>query len=138
MSVPHHHFRGSHYGVGHQMGRAFASDVHAALRRLANYPPPLPPEQVQHSVALAMQITRQTFPEVLQEIEGMADGAGVSVSDLFLDLYEELVTTTTSDRLTPRSTQAARTLSPRAQPRSRAARSSDTRTTNTQRKVSRT
>lgn len=90
MSVPHHHFRGSHYGVGHQMGRAFASDVHAALRRLANYPPPLPPEQVQHSVALAMQITRQTFPEVLQEIEGMADGAGVSVSDLFLDLYEEL------------------------------------------------
>jgi len=90
MGLKHHHFRGSHYGVGYQMGQAFMGDFHAAMAHIRSDPPPMPQDQIQHALALSMAIVRRTFPEVMQEIEGMADGAGVSAQDLFLSNYEEL------------------------------------------------
>lgn len=90
MSVPHHHFRGSHYGVGYQMGRLFADDAHESVAANKEEPPPLPPDRVEAMLAQAALAIRWTFPEVWQEIEGMAAGAGVSVRDILLIVCEEV------------------------------------------------
>lgn len=90
MALTNHTLRGSHYDVGYQMGQLFAADAHESMEAVKEEPPPLPSDRVEALLSQAALAIRWTFPEVWQEIEGMAAGAGVGVRDILLTVCEEV------------------------------------------------
>lgn len=91
MTVKQFTFSGSRFDIGVQVGQTFAHEVQWAVDNAKKRnPPPMPADEVANAVKAAWAASNAAFPAVMQEIKGIAFGAGVPVLDLFLDLYEEL------------------------------------------------
>ncbi len=81
---------GTHYAVGHQIGvaaRASLCAMHAETR--AEYGDKW--LQLLELSKPFLEKTQQHLPNVLQEMRGCAEGAGISFDDLFLMSVEELL-----------------------------------------------
>jgi len=72
------------------VGTQMRSHIHGAILAKKWEPPPLPAEKVEFIVQEGMRETERVYPAFMQELRGTSAGAGVSVYDLFYNLYEEL------------------------------------------------
>lgn len=83
-------FQGSRYDIGHQMGVAFRQHILASCLDARNHPPPMSAPACSEHILIALNLTQQVIPQVFTELQGIAAGAGVSLPDLMLSLYEDI------------------------------------------------
>ncbi len=81
---------GSNYDIGYKVGRAAGPLIERAL---AGYRKDLPADgwkEPWELPAYYLEATREKFPHLVEELQGMADGSGIKFSDLFfLNALEE-------------------------------------------------
>lgn len=83
-------FRGSRHEIGVQVGKHFAKTIREFCVASRESPPPFPAEECSARIVIATRLTEKLFPWLMEEIKGVAEGAGVSVSDFVLSQYEDL------------------------------------------------
>lgn len=95
--IPVLHVKGTHYEVGYNIGKCFASQIKSfctlspALKVvvLSVYETKTGRDMYEEY----LDVTREHFPEYVEEIRGMSDGSGVSFEHLFLlHIRNELIT----------------------------------------------
>ncbi|XP_012256665.2 uncharacterized protein LOC105686426 [Athalia rosae] len=99
-SIPIIHARGTHYEIGFDIGRTFASLIQNYVK---NYSPlndvslPLYETDAGRKVyEETLDCVREQFPQYLREIQGTADGAKVPFHKLFLMHLDEIVPSATT------------------------------------------
>jgi len=90
-SIPMIEARGTYREVGTQIGTQGKAQIQSMLTYLRkNVPAGFTWEQMlQHSQAYLVP-SRVAYPQYVEELEGIADGAGVSFADIFVSMCEEL------------------------------------------------
>jgi len=91
MTFPFISVSGNHYECGRQIGLAYAG----LLRRMITHSqdsasPGVHWENLRRAAEPYLAAAQQTFPWVLDELRGAADGAGLDFLDIFTDSVEEL------------------------------------------------
>lgn len=89
--IPFIRVSGSHYDCGYQIGKNFDELIKEWLDDCRREPP----EGMNWTECLSkseqyLEVTRRKYPEIVEEIDGTADGAGVSMLELFATGIEEL------------------------------------------------
>ncbi len=89
--IPVLELRGSHREIGRQIGEAMRPRLQAMLARL----PDSLPDGVSWAGLLArgkilLAHSRSVYPQYVEELEGIAEGAGLPFPELFLEMCEEL------------------------------------------------
>jgi len=76
-SIPVLTLRGTHREVGRHIGEAMRPYIQRRLERLrAEVPRGIPWEGVLHQSRLCQTCSRAVYPQYVEEIEGIAEGAG--------------------------------------------------------------
>ena len=83
-SLPVMALRGTPYERGHQHGAAFERDIVSALDRLAKAFSARALRTARRTAEASWRTMTALAPAIAAEIEGMADGAGCAVEDIFL------------------------------------------------------
>jgi isopenicillin-N N-acyltransferase-like protein len=90
-SIPVLTLRGTHREVGRQIGEAMRPHIQRRLERLrAEVPRGIPWEEMLHQSRLCQTYSRAVYPQYVEEIEGIAEGAGCPFDEVFLAMCEEL------------------------------------------------
>lgn len=79
----HTHFRGTHYHIGYSYGSALKKHGNYILKQV---PWPIGPDQISFAAA-CRPFYQDCFPEILEEIQGLADGQGCPASHLETVLF---------------------------------------------------
>lgn len=83
--------RGSHREVGREIGRQCAKGMQARFAsRRDRLPVGATWEQMLEQSQLYLASSRDMYPQYLEELEGIAEGAQVPFEDVFLSMCEEL------------------------------------------------
>ena len=85
-----HIFRGTYYDIGMGIGSTFQKWIVPSVKETILNPPPISSEDCKSKLSIGMELTKNILPNIWEELRGMASGAGVPISDLFLSLYEDL------------------------------------------------
>ncbi|XP_067639609.1 beta-alanyl-dopamine/carcinine hydrolase isoform X3 [Eurosta solidaginis] len=93
-AIPVLYTRGSHYDVGFDMGRTFASIIKSFLQ-LCNplnesYLPLYNKDEGRKVYNETLESVKKSFPQYIRELEGIADGAQVEFHKLFLLHMDEI------------------------------------------------
>jgi isopenicillin-N N-acyltransferase-like protein len=92
--IPVLHVRGTHREVGRQIGEAQKHQIVKYVELAATLRDRLPAkvtwDQMIDMGRLFLIHSRTAYPQYIDELEGIAEGAGVSLEGLFVDLCEEL------------------------------------------------
>ncbi|XP_059151917.1 beta-alanyl-dopamine/carcinine hydrolase-like isoform X2 [Physella acuta] len=94
-SLPVLYASGTHYQVGFTVGQTFASNIKRFLAESTGVQeidiPFYNSDQGKNHFNSMLEICKTNFPQYVQEIQGMADGAGINFDDLFkLSLSKEV------------------------------------------------
>jgi isopenicillin-N N-acyltransferase-like protein len=83
--------RGSHHEVGRQIGQQRQSQIQKMLNLLHDELPERVTwsEMLQHS-KLYLEFSRNIYPQYVEELEGIAEGADAPFDEIFLSMCEEL------------------------------------------------
>jgi isopenicillin-N N-acyltransferase-like protein len=82
---------GSHHEVGLQIGEYLKPQLHRAIAWMRSaLPPGVTWEDMLLKGRLCLAHSRSVYPQYVEELEGIAEGADVAFEDLFLSLCEEL------------------------------------------------
>ncbi|XP_078619725.1 beta-alanyl-dopamine/carcinine hydrolase-like [Branchiostoma floridae x Branchiostoma japonicum] len=88
MSVRILHVRGTHREVGLQVGRTFRRQIGEFLQKYVNFGKLLLPffgtTEGRHVYEGYLQVAQSVYPQYMEEVQGMAEGAEVSFEHLFL------------------------------------------------------
>lgn len=91
MTIPFLSVSGSHYECGRQVGASYAGLMRRMLSHSqASLPAGLNWDDYRRAAQPYLDAAQRTFPWVLDELRGVADGAGLDFMDLFVDSVEEL------------------------------------------------
>jgi isopenicillin-N N-acyltransferase-like protein len=83
--------RGTHHEVGLQVGQACQAGIQKTLGGLREeLPEGVTWEQMLQQSARYLEFSRQVYPGYVEELEGIAEGAGVPFDEVFLSMCEEL------------------------------------------------
>ncbi|MGQ9467336.1 MAG: C45 family autoproteolytic acyltransferase/hydrolase [Anaerolineae bacterium] len=83
--------RGTHREVGRQIGEAMRPRIRRRLERLREgIPRGISWEEVLHQSRLCQTYSRAVYPQYVEEIEGIAEGADCPFDEVFLAMCEEL------------------------------------------------
>ena len=83
--------RGSHREVGQQIGMACQVKIQKTLAGLHDdLPTGVTWEQTLQQSARYLEFSRQVYPQYIEELKGIAEGADVSFEEVFLSMCEEL------------------------------------------------
>lgn len=83
--------RGSHRQVGEQIGSGCSSKIQASISDLKkSIPGGVTWEDMLYQSRLYLAASRQVYPDYVEELEGIAEGAEVPFDELFLSICEEL------------------------------------------------
>lgn len=83
--------RGTHHEVGWQIGKQCKSQIQSMLAYLRkNIPDGLTWEQMLEHSKLYLAPSRTVYPQYLEELEGIAEGSGISFEEVFVSMCEEL------------------------------------------------
>ncbi len=89
--VPFFSVSGSHYECGRQLGTNFKAQIYKYLDLCKNEPPPnLTWQECVNHADRFVEITKQCFPQIIEEIQGTAAGSGIEFIELFALTIEEL------------------------------------------------
>ncbi|HSG45195.1 MAG TPA: C45 family peptidase [Anaerolineales bacterium] len=89
--IPLIEVRGTHHEIGIQIGRACNAGIQNTLAILHDdLPAGKTWEQMLQKSARYLEISRQIFPQYIDELEGIAQGADVPFEEVFLSMCEEL------------------------------------------------
>jgi len=89
--IPMLEIRGSHREVGRQIGERMKPVLEAMSPMLRQgLPPGVTWEQMQHQGQLYLAHSRAVYPQYIDELAGIAEGAGLPFEELFLEMCEEL------------------------------------------------
>ncbi len=90
-SIPIIEARGSHREVGRQIGRQMRPALHKLVAGMRASPPQGKSwDEVLVQSAVYLEFSRPTYPQYVDELEGIAEGADLSLAELFPGLCEEL------------------------------------------------
>ena len=90
-SIPVIEARGSHREVGHQIGKACRPQIRRMLASLRDdLPAGIAWSDMLYQSSLYLAHSRAVYPQYVDELEGIAEGAGVSFKEIFLSMCEEL------------------------------------------------
>lgn len=103
----HAHYHEITAGTPREMGLALGRAFGEALRPFLGDLKPLP-EQTRHYLAACLELTRQHFPDYVEELEGYAEGAGVETSLLWQMLLEDDINSLKADKCTSMATNNGR------------------------------
>lgn len=81
---------GSPFEVGQFIGRNFRDQVREQFSRVRKEGYPIKGDKLRSAILSATQLTAEHYPNVVEEIEGIADGADLTLWDLMYSLYEDL------------------------------------------------
>jgi len=83
--------RGTHHEVGKQIGQACKSGIQKTLTGLRDdLPAGITFEQMLQKSKLYLEYSKQVYPQYVEELEGIAEGAAVPFEEVFLSMCEEL------------------------------------------------
>ena len=83
--------RGTHHEVGQQIGERCQSQIRAMLSTLRDdLPSGVCWDNMLHHSNLYLKSSRTVYPQYVDELEGIAEGAGVPFDEIFLSICEEL------------------------------------------------
>ena len=83
--------RGTHREVGQQIGQACQAGIRSTLAGLRDdLPAGVTWEQMLQKSARYLEFSRQAYPQYVDELEGIAEGADVPFEEVFLSMCEEL------------------------------------------------
>jgi len=83
--------RGTHLEVGRQIGLACKSGIQKTLTGLRDdLPAGITLEQMLQKSKLYLAYSKQVYPQYVEELEGIAEGAVVPFEEIFLSMCEEL------------------------------------------------
>jgi len=89
--IPLLEVRGTHRQVGQQIGQALKPRLQRLLARAhQELPDGMKWEEMVRQARLYLAYSRDAYPQYVEELEGMAQGAEVPFEDLFLEMCEEL------------------------------------------------
>lgn len=90
-TIPLVEARGSHYEVGRQIGQKCQTQIQAALTALKHeLVAGVTWQGMLEQSRLYLDYSRDVYPQYIDELEGIAEGAQVSFEDVFLSMCEEL------------------------------------------------
>ncbi|CAH2035092.1 unnamed protein product, partial [Iphiclides podalirius] len=95
-AVPVIYLRGSHYEVGYDVGRNFASVIQSFLETfqgLKSFEKEYKTASGRNAYDKTLANMRQRYPHYVKEIQGIADGANVSFHQLFLLHMDDIIET---------------------------------------------
>jgi len=82
---------GTHRQVGQHIGETMRPQVQCTMAQLReSLPPGVTWEDMLHKSQLCLVHSRAVYPQYVEELEGIAKGAGVSFEEVFLEMCEEL------------------------------------------------
>uniref|UniRef100_A0A182IPH6 Peptidase C45 hydrolase domain-containing protein n=1 Tax=Anopheles atroparvus TaxID=41427 RepID=A0A182IPH6_ANOAO len=94
-SIPILYTRGTHYDVGYDVGRTFASTIKNFLQLSGplndTYLPLYHTDEGRNIYNATLESVKQSFPQYVRELEGTADGAQVEFHKLFLLHLDEIM-----------------------------------------------
>ena len=83
--------RGTHREVGQQIGQACQTRIRSTLARLRDeLPADVTWEKMLQQSMRFLEFSRQVYPQYVDELEGIAEGADVPFDEVFLSMCEEL------------------------------------------------
>lgn len=84
--------RGTHREVGQQIGAAMRPALHALMEQMRRNVPggPARYEALVNQGRVCLAYSRGVYPQYVEELEGIAEGAGLPLEELFLGMCEEL------------------------------------------------
>jgi len=83
--------RGSYHQVGQQIGESCRSEILAMLSGLReDLPQNVTWADMQRQAGLYLQHSQSVFPQYIEELRGIAQGAGVGFDEIFISMCEEL------------------------------------------------
>lgn len=89
--IPMIETRGTHRQVGQQIGQASQPGIQQTLAGLRDdLPAGVTWEQMLQQSQRYLEFSRQVYPQYVEELEGIAEGAGVPFEEVFLSMCEEL------------------------------------------------
>ena len=89
--IPYIEVRGSHREVGRQIGQRCQPQIRAMLSTLRDdLPPKVSWDDMLRQSSLYLKSSQTVYPQYVDELEGIAEGAGVSFDEIFLSMCEEL------------------------------------------------
>jgi isopenicillin-N N-acyltransferase-like protein len=89
--IPILEVKGTHRQVGQQIGEAMKPRLqYAAAQLRQDLPPHVTWEQMTQQGQLYLAHSRAVYPQYIEELEGIAEAAGVPFEEVFLNLCEEL------------------------------------------------
>jgi len=90
-TIPIIEARGNHREVGRQIGQACQTGIRQTLAGLRNdMPAGIMWEQMLQQSVRYLEFSRQIYPQYVDELEGIAEGASVPFEEVFLSMCEEL------------------------------------------------
>ncbi|KAL0851846.1 hypothetical protein ABMA28_000145 [Loxostege sticticalis] len=103
-AVPVIHVQGSHYEVGYDVGRIFSSVIKnfiATYANLRDFEKEYKTEAGRKAYDITLANMKKRYPYYVKEMQGVADGANVSFTQLFLLQMDDLIGTV-NDNHVPR------------------------------------
>uniref|UniRef100_A0A182KHA7 Peptidase C45 hydrolase domain-containing protein n=1 Tax=Anopheles christyi TaxID=43041 RepID=A0A182KHA7_9DIPT len=95
-AIPVLYTRGTHYSVGFDVGRTFASIIHSFLEKSVPlneiYLPLFNTENGRKTYVSTYENVNKSFPQYIRELQGIADGAKVEFHKLFLLHIDDVIT----------------------------------------------
>ncbi|HKJ38832.1 MAG TPA: C45 family peptidase [Anaerolineales bacterium] len=89
--IPMIEARGTHREVGQKIGQACQAGIRDTLAGLRDdLPTGVTWEQMLQQSTRYLEFSRQVYPQYVEELEGIAEGAGVPFDEVFLSMCEEL------------------------------------------------
>ena len=89
--IPVLEFRGTHREVGQQIGQRMQLALESMLSRLRqDLPAGINWDRMVQEADLYLAHSRATYPQYVEELEGVAEGASVPFAELFVGMCEEL------------------------------------------------
>lgn len=89
--IPVLHVRGSYRQVGIQIGASMRPLLHSLVQRLRqNVPRGLTYDDLLRQGRVFLAYSREVYPQYVEELEGIAEGADLPLEELFLRMCEEL------------------------------------------------
>ena len=89
--IPIIEVRGTHREIGGQIGQACKPKIQKTLAGLRDdLPPGVTWQQMFQKSKLYLEFSRQVYPQYVEEMQGIAEGAQVPFEEVFLSMCEEL------------------------------------------------
>jgi len=89
--IPIIEVRGSHHEVGQQIGERCQPQIQAMLSTLReDLPNGVSWEDMRQQADIYLQHSREVYPQYVEELAGIAQGAGAPFEEIFLSMCEEL------------------------------------------------